>query len=395
MTLLVHEIHSSQLRGYRRCRRMWDWRYRENWEPIKKPAPLEDGTVWHKALEVLYNPETWNLEVGELHRLAQAALLHEADTQRNEYLKRVGKYQLDEEEALDYGDRLSILRSMLVKLCRSLDREKYKPVFVEQEFSCAITDKYGRQLYCSCRDCTRTLEANDPGVRHEYAKQSQAAGSKAPGLPVVFSCRIDAGFEDREGFIFAVDHKSAAALYKPDSVIPELEDQLPSYLWCLQQNAYPVVGAILNQFRKAYPKPPKRLERMQQGRLYSVNKMQLTDYHTARQVFKNHDSRAFQHGLYNDYLSWLQAFGPEYDRQFTIFKTADHLEQVGRDIALQVQEVINQGPSVYPNPSQMNCQSCSFQLPCLIASGGGDVTDSLQENFIKSEPYYIQRRRQS
>src|SRR5271168_487175 len=104
---LVHEIHSSQLRGYRRCRQSYHWSHVDNWEPIKKPAPLEDGTVWHKALEVLYNPETWSLPLIELHALAHSALIAEADKQRNEYLVRADKYQLDEEEALDYAERIS------------------------------------------------------------------------------------------------------------------------------------------------------------------------------------------------------------------------------------------------------------------------------------------------
>jgi hypothetical protein len=380
----VHEIHSSELRGYRQCRQLHKWRYVDNWEPIKKPAPLEDGTIWHKALEVLYNPETWNLSISELHKLASTALIAEAEKERNDYLERSGKYQLEEEEALEYGERLSILRSMLVKLCRSLDREKYKPVAVEQEFECSIRGSNGVQLYCNCLNCKARIL---PTMR-------LSDGVQLAALPVTFNCRIDVVFEDQEGFIFATDHKSTATLLRKDSIIPELEDQLPNYLWCLRENGLPVTGAILNQFRKAYPKPPKRLERPQQGRLYSINRLQLTDYHTARQVFRNHDSRAFKHGLYNEYLDWLKENGPEFDRQFPIFKTPEYLDTIGRNIAIQASELINQGPAIYPNPNKTNCERCSFQQPCLTAQGGGDPTGELEASFVKSEPYYIQRRKQ-
>lgn len=385
---LVHEIHSSQLRGYRTCRRMWNWRYIDNWEPVKRPAPLEDGTVWHKAMEVLYNPDTWNMPLKDLHASAQAALIAEAERQRKDYLHRAGKYLLDEEEAIEYDDRISILRSMLVKLCRSLDRSAYKPLFVEKEFACAVLDEAGSQLYCHCDTCH--IAYRD----YNAFPDSYRIDQDWEGLPVTFNCRIDAVFEDREGFVFVVDHKSAANLYKADSVIPELEDQLPSYLWCVRQNGYPATGIILNQFRKAYPKPPKRLTTPGQGRWYSVNKAQLTDYHTARQVFERHDNRAYRHGLYNDYLEWLKTSGPEYSRQFTMLKTEGHLEQIGRDIYAQAKEVTGT-PAVYPNGHQMVCQSCSFQLPCLTASGGGDPTEDLEAGFVKSEPYYIQRRLQS
>jgi hypothetical protein len=277
---------------------------------------------------------------------------------------------------------------MLVKLCRSLDREKYKPIAVEQEYEYPIRDSNGWQLKCHCQSCFDKLTS--------YSEEhSETYPDWINGLPVTFNCRIDAVFEDQEGFVFAVDHKSTAALLKKDSIIPELEDQLPQYLWCLRENGFPVAGSILNQFRKAFPKPPKRLERPQQGRLYSVNKLQLTDYHTARQIFRNHDSRAFKHGLYNEYLDWLKENGPEFDRQFPIFKTPEYLDTIGRNISIQASELINQGPAIYPNPSKTNCERCPFQQPCLTAQGGGDPTDELEASFIKTEPYYIQRRKQA
>lgn len=382
---LVHEIHSSQLRGYRRCRQLYQWRYVENWEPIKKPAPLEDGTVWHKACEAVYDPVGWEQPLAELHGRANNALIFEAAKQKNEYLERAGKYQLDEQEALEYAERVNLLRSMLAKLCRSLDREKYRPVFVEREFSCPILGELGSQLYCRCLRCQEQMLQSG-------REAPRSTVQCASGLPVTFNCRIDAVFEDKEGFVYAVDHKSTAVLLKADSVIPELEDQLPSYLWCLQQNDYPVTGLILNQFRKAYPKPPRRLERLTQGRLYSTNRMQLTDHDTARQVFRHYDPRAFQHGLYNDYLRWLQEFGPQFSRQFVHFKTAAQLDIVAKNVRLQTLELIDEGPMIYPNPSQMNCSGCSFQLPCFAEQSGLDYQSELEASFVKSKPYYIQRR---
>lgn len=379
---LAHEVHSSELRSYRRCRQQWDWQHRENWEPIKKPAPLEDGTVWHKAMEVLYDPETWTSPLEDLHRAANAALIAEADKQLGEYLTRAGKNELDPEEAVDRVERVNTLRSMLVKLCRSLDRVQYRPIAVEREFSCPITYDDGDEILCVCDRCKKTVEN---------------AGGNWPldvyGLPVTFNCRVDALFEDQEGFVFAVDHKSTSQLYKPDSVIPELDDQLPSYLWCLEQNHYLVAGLILNQFRKAYPKPPKRLERMREGRIYSVNKAQLTDLYVARQVFMRHDSVAYKHGLYNEYLEWLETSGPEFSRQFVVFKTPDQIKIIGENIRKQVLETKDYGPSIYPDPFRMNCEQCSFQLPCLAKQAGHDVRGDLEGNFVQTEPYYVVRRR--
>ena len=380
---LVHEVHSSELRSYRRCRQQWDWQHRDGWEPIKKPAPLEDGTVWHSALEVLYTPETWCFPLGELHARANAALIEEAENQLEAYLRRAGKYELEPEEAEERTERLNTLRSMLVKLCRSLDRDKYRPIAVEREFSCPITYDDGSRMLCVCNRCKKAVEKAGDWPLDVY------------GLPVTFNCRVDVIFEDQEGFTYAVDHKSTTQLYKPDSIIPELEDQLPSYLWCLEQNHYLVTGLILNQFRKAYPKPPKRLDRMREGRMYSVNKAQLTDLHVARTVFTRHDPIAFKHGLYNEYLEWLETNGPEFDRQFVVFKTPAQLEVIGDNIRKQTQEIINKGPAIYPDPHRMNCDQCTFQLPCLAKQAGHDVQGDLEGNFVRSEPYYIVRRKRA
>jgi len=272
---------------------------------------------------------------------------------------------------------------MLVRLCRTLDRKQYRPVFVEREFSCPILyPDYDKQLLCCCTSC-----------KAQVAKAGGEWPLEVYGLPVTFNCRIDAIFADIEGYWFIVDHKSAAQLYKPDSLIPDLEDQLPSYLWCLRQNGFPVTGFILNQFRKAYPKQPKPLEHPQGGRTYSVNRLQLTDYHTARQTFFHRDNRGYKQGLYNDYLAWLSSSGPVFDRQFIRFKTPDQLDIIGHNVYLQARELINDGPSIYPNGSQMTCQQCSFQAPCLSKQGGHEYHSELQASFVRSEPYYIQRRR--
>jgi hypothetical protein len=389
---LVHEIHSSELRGYRRCRQSWDWRYRANWEPIRKPAPLEDGTVWHKALEVIYDPANWDsLHTRDLYAKALNALIVEAAKQKDEYLRRAGKPTLDDDEAVDYGERITILRSMLGKLCSSLDRQAYRVLAVEQEFQCPILDEEGIQLTCRCYRCWNQFQATGDDIPG-WGRVSTIPYAMWMGTPVVFSCRIDALFEDHEEYVYAVDHKSTSVLYKPDSVIPELDEQLPSYAWCLRQNNYPVTGLILNQFRKAYPRPPKRLDRLQLGRAHSVNKTQLTDYDTAWQTFRQYDPDAFQKGLYNDYLAWLRECGPVYSRQFMYFKTSEQLDIVGRHILDQAYEVINQEKRIYPNPSQTTCERCAFQLPCFAVQSGRNPQEELEAGFVQTEPYYITRR---
>jgi hypothetical protein len=56
---LCHEIHTSERKSFRACRRRWDWLFRGHYYPVETAKPLEFGIAYHKAMEVWYNPDTW------------------------------------------------------------------------------------------------------------------------------------------------------------------------------------------------------------------------------------------------------------------------------------------------------------------------------------------------
>lgn len=57
---LVHEIHTSGRRAFRQCRRKWDWAFNKAYYPKRTAKPLEFGVAYHNAMEVYYDPKTWN-----------------------------------------------------------------------------------------------------------------------------------------------------------------------------------------------------------------------------------------------------------------------------------------------------------------------------------------------
>jgi PD-(D/E)XK nuclease superfamily len=371
---LCHEVHTSEIRAFLECRLQWQFQYRMRWEPVKRSEPLEFGTAFHVALAELYDPERWTTVKKDLFMRAWHALQDETERQVGAYLRRAGKSMLDPEEDVEIRDRLVLGNHMLRNLVRTL-KDDFIPVEVEREYWVDLG------MRCTCDRCAQKF-------RSVYGDRPWE-----DGLPVIFVCRIDAVFRDRESRFWIVDHKTAAQLYKPeDQDILDLDPQMGNYVWIIVILGYPATGAIYNQFRKEYPRPPKELVNSADGRRYSINHMQLTDYHTALRTFRK-DMWAYRRGLYDDYLEWLKAEGKDFFRQFTIVKTPAQLASIERNLKLTVREMLPQTFDVtYNTPGRMTCRMCSFREPCLSLQGGHDFMAELEASYTQNPPYYEVRR---
>ena len=391
----VHEVHVSELRTFLECRRQWDLQYVQRWEPIKTPRPLEFGTAWHRCLEELYNPSLWEKSTKqELFRRALLALEHELDRQKSAYLDRTETYTLDPDDSVEYEYRYRLGKNMLHNLVRNIDKDEFRPIAVEEEYEAPITwSGTSQPITCVCIRCRQ----NPQNSLSEYWNSSIDRGSSFQGLPLYVRCRIDALFEYRDGSILIADHKSAVQLLAKNAIATLQRDiQLGTYLWVARMNGLPVTGALYNQFRKAYPKPPKRLTASPDGRQYSISRTQLTDYYTAKRVFKT-DRWAYTRGLYDDYLTWLKNDSTkEFFRQFIIFKSPDQLNIVGdllRTYAIEMTNVVD----IYPNSSvRFVCDLCKFNEPCLsLYEGrtGEEVRQELEASFTQQPLLWYERER--
>jgi hypothetical protein len=386
----VHEIHASEIRAFLECRRQWDLQYTQRWQPIKTPKPLAFGRAWHIALEELYRPEYWHQSKSELYHRALLAFEHEIDRQKVAYLERIEAYALDPEDAADYEERWRLGKNMLANLVRSLDKDKYRPIAVEEEFEAPIRD-----MTCNCNRCLSKIEPAEHGSQHgsgiDYGTPYEGS------LPIYLRCRFDAIFEDRTGSHWIVDHKSAAQLLDREAIDQLHRDpQMGPYVWIAYQNGLGVCGIIYNQFRKDYPKPPKALKVPQQGRRYSTSQLQLTDYYTAKRVFKT-DAYAYRRGAYDGYLEWLKTVGKkDFFREFKISKTEEQIREIGLLLSVYAAEMLND-TQIYPNPSVPHvCKRCSFGPPCLSMYGGHhntEIREELEASYIQEPLLWYERER--
>src|SRR3954453_12566492 len=108
MTDLVHEVHVSELRSFRGCRRRHDWLFNKNLQPVVTPTPLEFGIAFHRAMEVMYDPKTWHLDKYALGVRAETAFIEKCKEKRANFIRVTGKYGLSDEEEKDYEASLTL-----------------------------------------------------------------------------------------------------------------------------------------------------------------------------------------------------------------------------------------------------------------------------------------------
>src|SRR5687768_647399 len=93
--------------------------------------PLEFGVAYHKAMEVYYAPETWDLPREPVANAAIMEFKRIVEHQRDQYAKN---YELTQEVIDDYNDRvelgLGMLKYHLFQLAPTLDTN-IRPVKVE------------------------------------------------------------------------------------------------------------------------------------------------------------------------------------------------------------------------------------------------------------------------
>lgn len=385
---LMHEIHTSERKSFRGCRRRWDWIFRRGYYPIVTAKPLEFGICYHKAMEVLHNPKTWKYTPVVLGALAEKAFVDTCNQQKKEYLRARGLYGLEGEESEDYEERVTLGRGMIwyyVNNQIAEMQEKYVPVLTEVSFDVPLSDAAGRPMFCKCSRC-----------RKAFAK---AGGSKAlgpwRGNPIVVSGRMDLIVHDMKGDYWCWDWKTAAQL-PTSEIFLELDDQVATYCWALRKGLnLNIRGFLYHEQRKAYPEPPAENKTTRLGRRFSVNKNQPTDYDTYLATIKEHDTEAWKAGCYDDFLNYLKAEGIAYYRRFTVYKSDYELDQVEVNLRQEVLDMIDPNLRIYPSPGRFACNSCAFQTPCISQNAGQDYEYTLATLYEKRAPYYTRQKQEA
>lgn len=390
---MPHEIHVSERRSFRGCRRRWNWAYREGYVPVKSPKPLEFGVAYHKAMEVMYDPNLWSLKPEKIQeRITRAYKVFEdtCEEQKQLYLAKTESYELDPDVEEDYEDRIVLGHGML-KYYGEYVQPKFdtwfKPVTTEVAFEVPIAHPDDPDHFLHC--------FNSP-----YCGQTHSNNEASTDSLVVYAGRIDLLVEDiRYGGYYIWDHKTAASLTREgaDGFL-QLDDQIGSYCWALYEGLnLDIRGFIYAESRKDYPQPPKLLKRKMGGRSFSTAATQATSIELFEPFVKTHDPIAYGEGAYDEYIKHLRSNDAIlYHQRFPVVKTREELEEIGKNIALEAADMVDGGLRIYPSVGRYSCSGCAYYQPCIATFRQEDAAYQLETNFFQTDrKYWMEQQRNS
>lgn len=386
---LVHEIHTSERRSFRACRRRWDWLFRNNYYPIVTAKPLEFGAAYHVGMEVMYNPETWTWDREVVAALAITAFVETCEKQKQKALEQTGHLYLDGELEEDYNERVELGKGMISYYATKIQPKVdigFKPVKVEISFMVPILHPDTREpLWCKCDQCWEKwlkVEGDHPEV-HDFRQRGPWKG-----LPVVYAGRLDMLAEDEKGNYWIYDWKTCRSISQ-DYEFLYLDDQIGSYVWALDRLGIRVRGFIYHEQRKGFPQPPKKNLQRRLGCIFSVAKNQDVDYETYLRTIMAEDKAAYEAGYYDAMLEYLKAEGIVYFARHQIPKSRDELDEIEYNIGQEALDMIDQSLRIYPSAGRFGCGFCAFRQPCMEKNAKGDYVYALETLFEKRVHYYV------
>lgn len=393
---LVHEIHTSERKSFKGCRRRWDWIFRQNYYPKMTPHYFEFGTAYHLAMEVYYDPATWEVPRHAVVPVAVAAFVDKCKSQMAKAVEARGNVGVDPEVAEDYHLRLALGKGMLnYYFTEVAPKEDYgwKPIKVEIEFIVDIPHpETGETISCKCDQCWKKWTDFDkdhgPGLLARM-KDDPVARDTWEGLPVCYAGRIDALVLDDKGNLWIIDWKTARVIPERFDFL-QLDDQVGSYPWALRRlGVGNLAGFIYHIQRKGFPQPPVKNKVRRLGCIFSVNKNQDVDYDIYLKTVREEDPEAYAAGHYDEFLRYLKEEGVTYFTRRQVHKSHEELDEIERNIGLEALDMIDPNIRVYPSSGRWSCDSCAFQTPCIEMNSKSDYTYALDTLFERRQHYYI------
>lgn len=398
---LTHSVHTSGRRSFRGCRRRWSWLFREYFYPLTTAKPLEFGVAYHKAMEVFFEPVFWDKPRDIVTAMAIQAFRGKCKEQFDKYCEQFGSP--DQEVIDDYDERLELGEGMISHFAEVSVHDKklegMTPTHVEVPFEVPIEDPdTGSQLWCKCSSCwerykvhmqTKYPDVEFGPVNNPYVSiPHQVIWWK--GLPVTYGGRIDAIMQGPDGRYWIVDWKTAARLAEEDDKTEflALDDQITSYCAALNKLGVDIAGFLYFEQKKAYPVEPEPNVRRRLGRLFSVNKQQVTDVEIYEQTVKELDPEAYEQGLYEEHIEWLKLNGGRFHASYREYRNQEELHQCWINIWNEANDMVDPNLRIYPNAGRFNCTNCAFRQPCLEQNSGGDYMYALETMFEKRRYHY-------
>lgn len=338
------EIHVSDLRSFKQCRRKWNWSsmLRMGLEPQRPYAPFFTGRAVHHCLEHYYSNKHVPFEKS-LEQFLDIELKH---------MQESGALWQAERETID--EQIELIRGIT---------SHYK-----QWVSYTADTPWG----------DNNLEFIAMEVKFHVPLYSPTGGRSSK---VDLGGRFDGLVRRKDnGTYWIWEAKTTRSINELERSLVN-DEQAGAYMLAAEQMFnVKVSGVLYNIMRKKIPSKPSVL---QNGTLSKNKSIDTTAYAYMDAAVKQHPDWTKQQILieYEEILDILLNKGNDFFRRVGIYRTANELKQIQKDLWSVGLEMTRSNVAIYPSPSWMNCNFCHFRAPCLAMNAGSDVDLILAQEY--------------
>lgn len=310
---------------FKRCRRAWDLgsRERQDYEPIEPNQVFDFGEAVHDALDVYYFPGMWEWNRAIVRPLAVTGFEKSMRRQRAAYEQF---REPTAEQVQDWEEHLALGSALLERYFGwAAQTDRFTPVQVATQFDVTVPDP----------------ESPGSGLITQ------------DGRGVQFRARIDTVVIDDHELYWLVEHRIVAGPeWSPlDQLI--LDGECLTRAWAWQEGFLAKLeGTVHNELRMTLPAGAGTDQPGEIG---------LRAVPGAGGVITQRSSGAF--------------------RRTHIPRTALEIERHGTAVAFEIQDSIDPGVRIYPNPTAENCAHCGYRAPCLAINQGVDARPILEGSY--------------
>jgi hypothetical protein len=336
-------IHISDVRAYRQCRRKWNWSspLRENLESVVPYAPFFTGRAIHAALEFYY---------GDRQSFAETLDKYFDEERKN--MEQLG--ELWPQEVALFHEQIDLIWQIMehYSLWQSIDDKTYSDknlefIVMEKDFEVPMP----------------TLSGGD---------------SKA----LTLGGRLDGLVRHKEtGEYWIWEAKTTRSVRELVNSLAN-DEQCGAYMYAASKlYKVPIKGVLYNIMRKKAPADPSIL---QDGSFSRSRNADTTSFHYVRKIREMYPDWSDETILemYGDVLASLQENESKFFMRYPVYRSDYEIKQLMRNLYLTAREMVAKKTAIYPAPSWLNCNFCSFRAPCLaMNAGGGGHEILLAEEF--------------
>jgi len=337
----MDELHISDIRSFKSCRRKWNFSspLRRGLESNTPYAPFLTGRAIHHAIEMYYGSGQLLLDaLGEFFE--------------NE-IKEMGTLWPAEEEMVQEQIELSsgILEHYGQWLGRDagrLDDKNLEFIALETEFSVPLRNPKGRK-----------------------SNKIRLAG-RFDGLVRI----ID------EDTYWIWENKTARSITELERSLAN-DEQCGAYMYAAQEIFdVPITGVLYNILRKKVPTYPRALN---DGLLSRAKSIDTTVWAYAKAIRTHHPDweQDTMWDFYGEVLEHLDMKGNTFFARLPVYRTPSEIQELVLNIWYVGLEMTRASTRLYPSPSWLNCNFCTFKSVCLAMNAGADYEFILSEEFRK------------